>query len=84
MFSPAADLAGNFVAGEDVGVFRVPSPAGDYVALPTICFEVAYDGLMRDAVLASYRTLGGGSFMCAHSSPASWSERNGAWPQSRW
>ena len=53
VFSPAADLAGNFVAGEDVGVFRVPSPAGDYVALPTICFEVAYDGLMRDAVLAA-------------------------------
>ena len=27
-----------------------PPPAGDYVALPTICFEVAYDGLMRDSV----------------------------------
>ena len=53
VFSPAADLAGNFVAGDDIGMFRVPSPAGEYVALPTICFEVAYDGLMRDAVLAA-------------------------------
>ena len=48
-----ADLAGNFVAGTEIGVFRVPAPAGEYVALPTICFEVAYDGLMRDSVLAA-------------------------------
>ena len=53
VFSSAADLAGNFVAGEDIGVFRVPAATGDYIALPTICFEVAYDGLMRDAVHAA-------------------------------
>jgi apolipoprotein N-acyltransferase len=53
MFTPMADLAGNFVAGSEIGVFRVPSAAGDYVALPTICFEVAYDGLMRDSVRAA-------------------------------
>jgi apolipoprotein N-acyltransferase len=53
MFTPMADLAGNFVAGDEIGVFRVPAPGGDYVALPTICFEVAYDGLMRDSVEAA-------------------------------
>ena len=53
VFSAAADLAGNFVPGDEVGVFDVPAAAGDYLVLPTICFEVAYDGLMRDAVLAA-------------------------------
>ena len=52
-FTPMADLAGNFVAGSEIGVFRVEAPGGDYLALPTICFEVAYDGLMRDSVLAA-------------------------------
>ena len=31
----------------------VPAVTGEYVALPTICFEVAYDGLMRDSVRAA-------------------------------
>ena len=53
MFTPAADLAGNFVAGHEVGIFRVPAAGGGYVALPTICFEVAYDDLMRDSVRAA-------------------------------
>ncbi len=52
-FSPMVDLAGNFVAGREIGVFTVPAAGGDYVALPTICFEVAYDGLMRDSVRAA-------------------------------
>jgi apolipoprotein N-acyltransferase len=52
-FTPMADLAGNFVAGSDIGAFRVEAPGGAYVALPTICFEVAYDGLMRESVLAA-------------------------------
>ncbi|MBR7742329.1 apolipoprotein N-acyltransferase [Phycicoccus sp. BSK3Z-2] len=52
-FTPMADLAGNFVAGDEIGVFDVPAPGGSYAALPTICFEVAYDGLMRDSVLAA-------------------------------
>ncbi|WP_307812760.1 apolipoprotein N-acyltransferase [Phycicoccus sp. CSK15P-2] len=56
MFTSAADLAGNFVAGHDIGVFRVPAPGGGYAALPTICFEVAYDGLMRDSVAAAGST----------------------------
>ena len=53
VFTPMADLAGNFVAGSEVGVYRVEAPGGDYLALPTICFEVAYDGLVRDSVLAA-------------------------------
>ena len=53
MFTPAAELAGNFVAGDEIGVFEVPAPGGAYSALPTICFEVAYDGLMRDSVAAA-------------------------------
>ena len=31
----------------------MPAAGGDYVALPTICFEVAYDDLMRDSVRAA-------------------------------
>ena len=54
-FTAAADLAGNFVAGTEIGVFPVPAPGGQYVALPTICFEVAYDQLMRDSVAAAGR-----------------------------
>ena len=53
LFTPAADLAGNFVAGNEVGVFEVPASGGSYAALPTICFEVAYDGLVRNSVLAA-------------------------------
>ncbi|HEX6917337.1 MAG TPA: apolipoprotein N-acyltransferase [Phycicoccus sp.] len=53
IFTPAADLAGNFVAGDTIGVFHVPAPGGQYAALPTICFEVAYDGLVRDSVAAA-------------------------------
>jgi apolipoprotein N-acyltransferase len=56
MFSPAANLAGNFVAGSRIGVFDVPAPEGTYAALPTICFEVAYDGLLRDSVAAAGET----------------------------
>ena len=53
VFTPMADLAGNFVAGHEIGLFRVPAASGEYVALPTICFEVAYDDLMRDSVRAA-------------------------------
>lgn len=55
IFTPAADLAGNFVAGDRLVSFRVEDRAGGaaWTAIPTICFEVAYDGLMRDAVLAA-------------------------------
>ena len=53
IFTPMADLAGNFIAGDEIGVFTVPTAGGDYAALPTICFEVAYDQLMRNSVEAA-------------------------------
>lgn len=56
LFTSAADLAGNFVAGTEIGVFPVGAEGGGYVALPTICFEVAYDQLMRDSIGAAGAT----------------------------
>jgi apolipoprotein N-acyltransferase len=53
-FNDKADLVGDFVAGKGVGVFRVPALSGrrggTIAAGTIICFEVAYDGLMRDTV----------------------------------
>lgn len=41
----------DFVAGKGPEVFRVPGPHGVTIAAgPIICFEVAYDALMRDTV----------------------------------
>ena len=52
VFSDKVDLVRrDFVAGEEPVVFEID--AGDglrYQAVPTICFEVAYDGLMRDVL----------------------------------
>jgi apolipoprotein N-acyltransferase len=51
-FSDKVDLVStDFAAGQGVGVFRVPTRAGGTIAAGTIiCFEVAYDGLVRDTV----------------------------------
>jgi apolipoprotein N-acyltransferase len=50
-FSDKVDLVTkDFTKGTELGAFDVPAPSGSYWALPTICFEVAYDGLMRDSV----------------------------------
>jgi apolipoprotein N-acyltransferase len=51
-FSTEVDLVrSDFIAGNSVGVFRVPSRRGGTIAAgPIICFEVAYDGLVRDTV----------------------------------
>jgi apolipoprotein N-acyltransferase len=51
-FSDKVDLvSADFAAGQGVGVFRVPTRAGSTIAAGTIiCFEVAYDGLVRDTV----------------------------------
>jgi apolipoprotein N-acyltransferase len=51
-FSDKVDLVySDFVAGNSVGVFRVPATGGQTIAAgPIICFEVAYDGLVRDTV----------------------------------
>lgn len=44
-------IASDFAAGTGPGVFRVPAESGGTVAAGTIiCFEVAYDELMRDTV----------------------------------
>jgi apolipoprotein N-acyltransferase len=48
----------DFVAGKGPGVFRVPDLHGGTIAAGTIiCFEVAYDGLMRDTVNAGANIL---------------------------
>jgi apolipoprotein N-acyltransferase len=51
-FSDKVDLVrSDFMAGRTVGVFRVPARHGTAIAAgPIICFEVAYDGLVRDTV----------------------------------
>ena len=51
-FSTKVDLVySDFIAGTKVGVFRVPTAGGGTIAAgPIICFEVAYDGLVRDTV----------------------------------
>ncbi len=59
IFSDKVDLVREpFVAGHTVGGFEVPSSEGTYWALPTICFEVAYDGLVRNAVTQPGRQPG--------------------------
>ena len=51
-FSSKVDLvSSDFAAGRTVGIFRVPAGDGATIAAgPIICFEVAYDGLIRDTV----------------------------------
>ncbi|MHB8275234.1 MAG: apolipoprotein N-acyltransferase [Dermatophilaceae bacterium] len=51
-FSDKVDLiTSDFKAGTGAGVFRVPARNGGTIAAGVIiCFEVAYDGLMRDTV----------------------------------
>jgi len=51
-FSDKVDLiSSDFKAGTGAGVFRVPARDGGSIAAGVIiCFEVAYDGLMRDTV----------------------------------
>ena len=44
-------MPSDFAAGTSPGVFRVPARSGATIAAgPIICFEVAYDGLVRDTV----------------------------------
>jgi apolipoprotein N-acyltransferase len=52
IFSDKVDLVySDFTAGRTVGVFRVPAHEGTKISAgPIICFEVAYDGLVRDTV----------------------------------
>ena len=57
-FSDKVDLVtADFAAGREPGAFEVPTTSGaSYWAIPTICFEVAYDDLMREATLQHGKT----------------------------
>ena len=51
LFSSKVDLVRTgFAKGDRTVAFEVEGDEGRFAAIPTICFEVAYDGLMRDAV----------------------------------
>ncbi|GAB3871490.1 apolipoprotein N-acyltransferase [Terrabacter terrigena] len=58
-FSKEVDLVRNdFVPGPAAGVFRVSTPSGQSIrAGLAICFEVAYDDIMRDAVQTGANVL---------------------------
>lgn len=59
LFSDQVDrVSKDFAAGKAVGVFRVPARNGATIAAgPIICFEVAYDGLVRDTVVQGANVL---------------------------
>ncbi|HET7474791.1 MAG TPA: apolipoprotein N-acyltransferase [Dermatophilaceae bacterium] len=59
LFSDKVDLLRtDFAPGHGAGVFRLPVAAGGRLAAGTvICFEVAYDGLVRDAVRSGANLL---------------------------
>jgi apolipoprotein N-acyltransferase len=46
----AHDQPDDFVAGKTVGIFNIPGPKQTYRLGDVICFEVAYDGLVRSTV----------------------------------
>lgn len=51
LFSAKVDLVrAGFAKGDETVAYEVDGAKGRFTAVPTICFEVAYDGLMRDAV----------------------------------
>lgn len=51
MFTSKVDLVRvGFAKGQGNAAFTVDGERGAFAAVPTICFEVAYDGLMRSAV----------------------------------
>lgn len=57
LFSDKVDLVrADMAAGTHPAAFRLGSGASTWYAVPTICFEVAYDGLVRDAVTQPGRT----------------------------
>lgn len=57
-FSDKVDLVTkDFAHGPRTEVFQVPTRAGTVPVAPLICFEVAYDGLTRDAVTAGAQLL---------------------------
>jgi apolipoprotein N-acyltransferase len=46
----AHDQPDDFVKGKTVGIFNIPGPRQTYRLGDVICFEVAYDGLVRSTV----------------------------------
>ncbi len=51
LFSSKVDLVrAGFAKGDHPVAFTISGAQGRFTAVPTICFEVAYDGLMREAV----------------------------------
>ncbi len=53
LFSPEVDrVARDFVGGDRLELFTVPTAGGVVRLGPNICFEVAYDDLVRDGVAA--------------------------------
>ncbi len=46
----AHDQPNDFVAGKTAGLFTIPGPKQSYRIGDVICFEVAYDGLVRSVV----------------------------------
>lgn len=51
LFSPYAEQAGNFVAGDNSGAVTVPLETGRDVVLGIgICFEVVYDELLQETI----------------------------------
>ncbi|MDQ1647964.1 MAG: apolipoprotein N-acyltransferase, partial [Frankiaceae bacterium] len=53
----ADSLPNDFLPGRSPGLFATPGPGGTYRVGDVICFEVAYDGLVRDVVDGDARLL---------------------------
>ncbi len=53
----ADSLPNDFLPGRSPGLFATPGPGGTYRVGDVICFEVAYDGLVRDVVDGGSRLL---------------------------
>jgi apolipoprotein N-acyltransferase len=53
----AVDLPNDFVPGTAPGLLPITGPHGTYRVADVICFEVAYDDLVRDAVDRNARIL---------------------------
>lgn len=57
-FSKQVDLVRtDFAAGDQVGLFQVPTARGTVRVTPIICFEVAYDDLVRSGVDAGAQLI---------------------------
>ncbi|WP_291524101.1 apolipoprotein N-acyltransferase [Branchiibius sp. NY16-3462-2] len=57
-FSKQVDLVrADFAAGDQVGLFKMPTARGVVPVTPIICFEVAYDDLVRSGVDAGAQLI---------------------------